>query len=81
MHDGTGPHAGPLCPCHGEVMDRNKGGHECAVKRRERHRRYYHADPEAKNYARRRHALRARIRAKKARIKELEYAEEDGRRT
>lgn len=56
----------PPCPCHGEPMDLTGDSRECPVKRRERRRAGYHADPEANNYARRRRELRARIRAKRA---------------
>lgn len=78
MSEYRGPDPRPLCPCHGEAMDRNKGGHECAVRRRARQRAAYHRDPHAANYERVRHALRARIRAKKARLLEVDHlAEED----
>ncbi len=62
----------PLCPCHGAVMDRSRAGWTCAVKRRARQRAAYAADPATANYRRTRHALRARIRAKAARIQEME---------
>lgn len=63
----------PLCACHGEPADNGGDGYlRCAVKRRARRRALYHADPAAAKYVRVRHALRARIRAKRARITELE---------
>lgn len=58
-------------------MDRNKDRNECAVRRRARQLRHYHANAPALNYRRTRHALRARIKAKQATIKELEDAAKD----
>ncbi len=77
MPTDEGPDTRPLCPCHGEAMDRNKDGHECAVRRRERHRRYYRADPLGDCYARTRRRLRERIRAKRALIEEMDHATKD----
>jgi len=62
------------CRCHGEPMDWRPGRRtwECAVRRRARQLAAYNADAAAKNYARGRRALRARLRSTPVRIAALE---------
>jgi hypothetical protein len=53
-------------------MDRSGPRWQCAVKRRARQLAAYHDDAPAKNYARVRRALRARIARKRERLNDLE---------
>ncbi len=77
MGDGAVVGGRPLCPCHGEPMDTWRGtdGHtrtRCRVKRRAAQLAAYHADPSPRNYERGRYLRLQRLRAKEARLAELE---------
>jgi hypothetical protein len=58
-------------------MDVTGESRECAVDRRARRRRAYHAQAAAQNYARQRYRLLARIRSKGRQIEELELRLEE----
>lgn len=63
----------PPCACHGEPCDRSgSGSWTCPVSRRARQLAAYHANPREANFNRYMRALRARIRAKEHRLRDLE---------